>query len=318
MSITLAIFYLALGFVVLIKSATYLIDSINFVAKVSRVPKFIIGATLVSLITTTPELFISISSTIRDENEFAIANAIGTVIFNTGIILSLVAIFRNSKIDRVNIFEKTAIMVLSIITLTVFSRDYYIEWYEGMIQFILVFIYAYLNSISIIKGNSLNKQNKFNNRQKKITRQILIIIFCALLIFLISAINILSIREIINQIKPSEVIINFMLIIITSLPELSIAIVALLRKHQSIVIGNVLGANIINLTFICGFSGIISHIGLKIMSITYINDLLIFFLLLLILLLPMILNGKIKKKQGYIGISIYILYIIYTLFFVVE
>lgn len=315
MNIILSILYLILGLIVLIKSATYLFDSVVFIAEKSRVPKIIIGATLVSLITTTPELFVSISATIKGENQIAIANSIGSVIFNTGIILSLAAIFMSGKIDKVNIFEKSAILALSLITLTLFSRDNYIVWYEGTIQFILIIIYAYLNTISINKQNSLIKQNKHYKKQKNIYAQLLIFMLSASIIFLGTMIIIMSSARIISQIRPSDLVISFIYIISSSLPELIITIIAIIKKQQSLAIGIVLGANILNLTFICGFSGIISQIGLRISQTLY-TDLLIAYLLFFIFILPMYFAGKIKKWQGYLGISIYLLYLIYLLIIV--
>ena len=103
MEIFLIIVWLVVGLVLLIKSADFFVNAAVKIAEISGIPKMIIGATIVSLATTLPEFFTSMSALFSNSSEasdMAVGNAIGSVIFNTAIILSLAAIFMSGKVNR--------------------------------------------------------------------------------------------------------------------------------------------------------------------------------------------------------------------------
>jgi cation:H+ antiporter len=276
----------------------------------------IIGATIVSLATTLPEFFTSMSALFSNSSEasdMAVGNAIGSVFFNTAIILSLAAIFMSGKVDRKNIIEKAVILGIALLTLWIFALDGVVTWYEGAIQLTFVLIYTLINI------HSTKKQQEYNRKVVDDKAKVLIINF---IILVISAVGIFFGARLLvdNSVKIAEMtgvsgrVISITIMAIgTSLPELTTTITSIIKKEQSLSIGNVLGANILNVTLVLGSCGVFAKNGLIVGKATKFIDLPLGFGIIALFIIPIILNGKIKRWQGFIGIVTYLAYMTYLL-----
>jgi len=326
MNIVINLLFIVIGFIVLIKAANYFVDSAIKIAEISNIPKLIIGATIVSLATTLPELFVSTNATIAGKNDMAIGNALGSVIFNTGVILSLAAIFMAGKVDRKNVFEKAILLLISLVAFTYFASDYVVIWYEGAFLFLLVLVYVYLNLRAVKKQNESMIMNEVKDDNRKLLLvHAMILIFGAVGIFIGSRILVNNATDIAETLGLSEQVIGLTILAIgTSLPELTTTLTAIVKKQQSLSVGNVLGANILNMTMIMGLCSLISRNGLKIdfetlwpfqrdIPQTLAIDLPIGFLIILLFVIPIIITGQLKKWQGIVGIIIYLTYLSYLL-----
>ena len=111
----------ALGLVLIIKGGDYFVDSAVWIARVSGIPKFIIGATVVSIATTMPELIVSLMAAVKGKVDIAIGNAVGSVTANTGIILAFSIIFAPFAIRAKDYSLKTFLLILAILSLYIFS-----------------------------------------------------------------------------------------------------------------------------------------------------------------------------------------------------
>lgn len=316
MEIFLIIVWLVVGLVLLIKSADFFVNAAVKIAEISGIPKMIIGATIVSLATTLPEFFTSMSALFSNSSEasdMAVGNAIGSVIFNTAIILSLAAIFMSGKVDRKNIIEKAVILGIALLTLWIFALDGVVTWYEGAIQLTFVLIYTLINI------HSTKKQQEYNRKVVDDKAKVLIINF---IILVISAVGIFFGARLLvdNSVKIAEMtgvsgrVISITIMAIgTSLPELTTTITSIIKKEQSLSIGNVLGANILNVTLVLGSCGVFAKNGLIVGKATKFIDLPLGFGIIALFIIPIILNGKIKRWQGFIGIVTYLAYMTYLL-----
>lgn len=319
MEILKIVVLLVLGLIILIKSADYFVDAAVKIAELSGIPKLIIGATIVSLATTLPEMFTSLSALFSGSNEasdMAVGNAIGSVIFNTGVILSIAAIFMSGKSDRNSIIEKAIILGIGLVMLWLFSFDGIVKWYEGAVLLWLVIIYLITNIVSTRKHRMQNN-NHHNNAHNKSK-----ILFINFIILFASAIGIYFGAQLLvnNSIKIAEManvsgrFISITIMAIgTSLPELTTTITSVIKKEQSLSVGNVLGANILNITLVLGGCGILAHQGLKVKSATLFIDLPLAFFIIAIFVIPVIWDGKLRKWQGILAISTYVIYMTYLL-----
>lgn len=319
MEIFKIIVLLVLGLIILIKSADFFVDAAVKIAELSGIPKLIIGATIVSLATTLPELFTSLSalfSGTTDASDMAVGNAIGSVIFNTSVILSIAAIFMSGKTERNSIIEKAIVLGLGLVILWLFSLDGLVNWYEGVFLLLLVVIYIIINVISTNKYRVLN-----NNHNKNVHHKGRILLLNFFILF-VSAIGIYMGAQFLvnNSIKIAELanvsgrFISITIMAIgTSLPELTTTITSVIKKEQSLSVGNVLGANILNITLVLGSCGVLANHGLKVKTDTLFIDLPLAFIIIAIFVIPIIWDGKLKKWQGIVALSTYIIYMTYLL-----
>ncbi len=320
MEIFKIILLLILGLIFLIKAADIFVDSAVKIAKISGVPKMIIGATIVSLATTLPELFTSLSALFSGSSEaadIAVGNALGSVIFNTSVILSIAAIFMSGRADKRRIVGKAIILGLALSTLWLFSFDGVVKWYEGMIQLAFVGAFTFVNISSTKKhkrNNTKSKDEEIDNKGYVLMINFIILAVSALFIYIGSQLLVDNSIKIAEMTKvPGRVISITIMAIGTSLPELTTTITAIIKKEQSLSVGNVLGANILNVTLVLGSCGIFASKGMNVKDVTLFIDLPFIFGIIALFVVPLIFCGKLKKWQGIVGILAYLLYTSYLI-----
>ena len=321
------VFFLVVGLILMIKSADYFVDSAVRIAELSGIPKLIVGATIVSLATTLPELFVSSTAIVlKGSSEMAVGNALGSVIFNTAVILSIAAIFMSGKVDRKNLLEKSIILVLGLIALIIFSLDLIIVWYEGVILLLIVVVYTILNIRAAKKQKESRIDIPIAEKSKRMTKNTIILVISAIGVAFGAHLLVDNAVAIAEKANISKQIIGLTILALgTSLPELVTTITAVIKKQQSLSIGNILGANILNITMIMGTSSLLSKgleiqkerlltfQGMRYIPQTLFIDLPVVFVVIMIFVIPIIIKGELRKWQGYTGLSIFILYMTYLL-----
>ncbi len=316
------IFYIVLGLliglVILIESANFFVDSAVKISEISGIPKLIIGATIVSLATTLPEFFTSMSALFSgssEANDMAVGNAFGSIIFNTSVILSIAAIFMPGDVERKNISEKIIVLYITLFSLYLFSSDRKVVWFEGLVLLLFVIIYTILNVMSVKnQKDEPKKLTALENKQKIIVLNLFILIISATGIYLGSKLlvnNSVSIAKIANV--EGRIISLTIMAIGTSLPELTTTITSVIKKEQSLSIGNVFGANVLNVTLVLGSCGLFASSGLAFGNNALFIDLPLIFSVIALFAVPIIIFGKIKKWQGIFGLLTYLIYITYLL-----
>ncbi len=256
---------LVVAFFLLSKGADYLVGGSVGVAYKLKVPKVIIGIVLVSFGTTMPEFTVSIISAVQGHSEIALGNAVGSVIVNVGVALSLGVLFSRTvfTIER-SVYKSVGITFFSIAALTfVLAFDGRIDRFEGGI--LLVGLAAHLAYLVVTEGRRRNRsfeREAVADVEERVPEGSLgkhLAVFgggLAVVIvssrFLVeSAVNVAEFFGI------SETIIGLTVIAIgTSLPEVATCIVASRRGHGDLAFGDVMGANILNLLWIVGGSSV--------------------------------------------------------------
>ncbi|MBN2261184.1 MAG: calcium/sodium antiporter [Clostridiales bacterium] len=313
----------ALGLITIIKGGDWFVDSSIWIAKVTGIPSIIVGATIVSFATTLPELLVSTSATLKGSTDIAIGNAIGSVICNIGLISGIMLVFMPIKVDKV-MFGKKAFLMLGVTILALFlASDNVINKIEALIILSMMIVFFYINIMSYKNFDNSDKQI-IDTSKKEILSNIAKFILGSLLIIFGS--NLLVENGIIlaKLLKVPESVIGLTLIALgTSLPELVTGITAIIKKNSNIGIGNILGANILNISMIMGVSGLIAKDSL-VMTTTNINifsiiannipqtlylDIPFALLFMLILVVPGIIKGRMYRIQGATLILLYGFYV---------
>lgn len=311
MSVVIVLFII--GFILITKGADIFIDCTVQIGKKTGISELILGATIVSFATTLPELTVSVLASIDNYTTMSLGNAVGSIICNTGLILGLVVFISPFKVDKKMFLSKSIILLISVLALMIFSINGKITRGEGILLLVILAIYMYTNVKSVKENNRSNLE--VNNDEVKYsskgTDNIKIVVkFLLGLVMMVIGSRLLVDNgvKIANFIGIPQGIVSLTVIALgTSLPELVSSLTAIKKRHHGISVGNVLGANILNIVSVISISSLIND--LPILSQNIRIDFVFMILLLLVLILPTMKTHRLHRIQGILLLSTYIIYI---------
>lgn len=307
-----AVILFAAGLVFLIKGGDWFVDGSVGLSKRLRVPELLIGATVVSIGTTLPEVMVSATSAVKGHSEIAYGNAIGSIICNTALIAAITVAVKPSGINKkalrmpVAFFFAVAVFyALNAYLFGFFSRI------SGIV--LLVCFAAYmLFSIRSAKEKSTPEGEEQTGRKGTMISDILWLIVGAALIAVGARLLVDNGTVIARELGVPESVIGLTFVALgTSLPELVTAVTALTKGHGALSLGNIIGANIFNLVLVSGISVTLSPFSVpessKIagMNSSFLLDIPVMFGVMLILTLPALIKGRLYRAQGVLLLLIY-------------
>lgn len=319
---------------ILSKGADLLVDNAVSISLQWGVPKMIVGATIVSLGTTLPEATVSVLAAINGNPDLALGNAIGSIITNTGLIIGLAALIGHLPVDSLVVERQGKVQVWTGILLAAVSLPFLSEgngnisrWVGWLFIGLLVF-YIY-SSVKWSKNKALGEPpvqtpKTFTTEKStsckeiiiqekgSVTIQILELFLGIIMVIgaskiLIPAVEISALRVGI----PQSIIAATLIALGTSLPELVTAITAVKKGHGELAIGNVVGADILNVLFVIGTAAAVTSGGLDVPLNFYKLQIPAMLVILIVFRLFSKDEGReINKKEGLMLLLIYFLYLI--------
>ena len=297
------------GLVLIIKGGDWFVDSAVFIANLTGIPKFIIGATIVSVATTLPELMVSVTGVIDGELDLAVGNAVGSVTANIGLIMGISLVCMPAVIKRSQFWIKGTLMSAAALLLWVLCKDGTLHMLPSFALFALLAVYVWDN-IRDAK-NDVGSDEREVVDKKDLPKQIVMFIIGIAAIVVGSKLLIEYGSEIALLLGvPSAIIGVTMVAIGTSLPELITTLTAIRKKESSMSIGNIVGANIIDLAMILPICSVISDGKLTIAEQSYALDMPMCFAMTLIAVLPPLIKGKLYRWQGILMLALYAVYVV--------
>ncbi|WP_195940584.1 calcium/sodium antiporter [Romboutsia sp. 1001713B170131_170501_G6] len=306
-----------LGFILITKGADIFINYTVIIGKKTNISELVLGATIVSFATTLPELTVSTVASLQGHTTMSLGNAIGSIICNTGLVLGLVAFISPFKVDKNMFFSKSIILLISVFLTVLLSIDGNINRIDALLLLLMLLVYMYTNYKSVEKDSKTGLSKNYNRGSINIKETLKIGVFFILgLVMMVLGSKLLvdngiKIAEIIGI--PQGIISLTVIALGTSLPELVSSITAIRKKHHAISVGNVLGANILNIVSVIGISAIPNDI--PILAQTAKIDFPFMIALLLILIIPTIKKDKLHRWQGMLMLITYLLYMA-TLYYI--
>lgn len=310
------IFLILLGFVLLIKGADFLVDGSSNIAKKFHIPEIIIGLTIVSIGTSMPELFVSVTSALENHSDMAVGNVIGSNICNLMLILGLSAVIKSVKFKReTRIIEIPLTLAITIIFLVMCNINQDVSRIEAIILmllfvcFIIYTIYMSKKGEQFDSNDELIDKNVEEKNKEMGTAKSIISIILGIIALKFGGDFVVDNSVLIAQaLHISEKVISLTIIAIgTSLPELVTSVTAAIKGNSDIAIGNILGSNIFNILLIIGVSAIINPITY---SVSYNNQIAVLVIgTILLALFPFI--GEKNEMTRNNGLSYLIIYGIY-------
>jgi len=309
-----------LGIALLIKGSDYLVEGSSLLAKKIRVDSLVVGLTIVAFGTSTPELVVSIFSALKGSTDIALGNIIGSNIANILLILGVVSLISPIKFEYSTIRKEIPFSLFAAILLFL-SANYFFRDVSGVgtINEIsgLIFLAIFAFFIYTIFGAAKRSRSEFKIKDLGIKQQknhtIFIMIFLGLIGLYLGGIWVVEGALFISEnLGLSQFFISATIIAIgTSLPELVVGVRAAKRKEPEIAVGNVVGSNIFNILWVLGIAAIISPI----IVLGSVNFDLIFLILVSFMLFSFLYfdkNNELKRWHGALFISIYVIYLAYT------
>ena len=302
------------GLVLIIKGGDLFVDAATWIAEASGIPKFIIGATVVSFATTLPEMLVSVFAALEGNADIAVGNAVGSVTANTGLIMCLSLVCLNCAMTRKQFGVKAGILLATIAVLFCFTRDGQLSVLESAV--ILVFFAIFLAENLIAGRREQENEASESDARAKIDAKTMAIniakfVFGAAAIVLGAQLlidNGSALARMLNV--PDSIIAATMIAIGTSLPELVTTITAIRKKQSSLSVGNIIGANIMDLTLIMPLCALIQGKSMIVERQGMLLDIPACLVISAAALIPALISGKFKRWIGYLIGGLYIVYLI--------
>ena len=302
------------GLICLIKGGDWFVDGSTGIAHRFGLPELLIGATVVSIGTTLPEVMVSATSAVSGHGEIAYGNAIGSIICNTALISAIPILVRPGKVDPktlrtpVLFFFGAAVLYTGVAYLTgQFSRSIGLVLLATFVVYMLVTVRQMRNDPAPAAPTGEETEEP-----KPLRRDILGLVVGAVAIA-VGANLLVDNGTLIAQMLgvPESVIALTFVALGTSLPELVTAITSLVKGHNALSLGNVIGANLFNLVLVCGVSislnpfTIPQNSTIAGINASLVLDLPVMWFVMLLLTVPALLRGKLSRVQGIILLAVY-------------
>ncbi|MBQ9534544.1 MAG: calcium/sodium antiporter [Clostridia bacterium] len=309
MTLFVVILLFLAGLILIIKGGDWFVDAAAWIAEVSGIPKVIVGATVVSLATTLPEIIVSMIAAFEGKADMAIGNAIGSVTANTGLILGVSLIFAPLAVRRRDYAPKAVILLAIVTALLIFAQQGSLSTTGAFVMLALFAVFVYEN-ISGARRGAGGAHRPPRPEKSEVGKNVVKFIAGTAGIVAGAQLLVDNGSRLAEAVGVPESIIGVTLIAVgTSLPELVTAVTSLVKKQGALSVGNILGANIIDSALILPLCGIVSGKALPISQQSAGLDMPVCLLVGAIAFVPMLITGKFARWQGALLAAVYIGYI---------
>lgn len=257
--------FIVISILMLGKGADWFVESAVAFAERLKVPKVVIGATLVSLGTTTPEAAVSVIAAFKGMPEFALGNSVGSIICDTGLIFGIACLLTRLPLDRFILARHgwlqfgAGLLLVAVSFAFKSNGGYIIPQFVGYVFMALLVGYLAI-SVRWAKQHDTHVDEAIEDHDQEPLYKFGILMALGLVMILIgSHMMIESVKEICTRFHVPEGIVAATLIAFgTSLPELVTALTCIRKRHTELLVGNIIGADILNVLFVTGAAAIAS------------------------------------------------------------
>ena len=286
----------AAGLIFIIKGGDWFVDAATWIAEAFGIPKFIVGATVVSFATTLPEMLVSVFAALEGNADIAVGNAVGSVTANTGLIMCLSLVCMPCLMTRRQFGFKASLLLATIAVLFAFTRNGQLSVAQSFV--ILLFFAAFL------------AENRPQMTGKALACNLLGFVLGAATIVLGAQLLIDNGSALAKMIGvPDSIIAATMIAIGTSLPELVTTLTAIRKKESSLSVGNIIGANIMDLTLIMPLCSLIQGRAMLVERQGMLLDIPACLIVTAAALVPALISGRFKRWTGFLIGGLYIAYL---------
>ena len=308
------------GLVFLIKGGDWFVDGATGIARRFGLPELLIGATVVSIGTTLPEVMVSTTSALSGHGEIAYGNAIGSIICNTALIAAITITAKPGKVDQKSFltpvaffFVAAAVYCYTAYSVGEFSRETGIGLLVIFALYMIVLIRQALRAPKVFAADK--------RPQETMGKDLLLLVIGAVLIALGAKLLVDNGILIARAMGVPESVVGLTFVALgTSLPELVTAITSLLKGHGALSLGNIIGANLFNLVLVSGLSVTLAPFSIPAEktiaghNASLVVDMPLMVFVMAFLTLPALVRGKLSRWQGVALLVIYAGFCVFQFF----
>ena len=296
-----------LGLGLVAKGGDLFVDSSIYIGQAFRIPRFVIGGTLVSLATTTPELVVSAIASSVGDSGIALGNAVGSCICNIGLIVGTVSWLTPVEVQRRDFVRRSAWMVSAAVLVVVFTWDRTLSRPLAAVLLTLSFAYLAWDYLGI-RRHRAQAISGSEPETSGLTKAVALFTLGAVLIIVGSQLLVSSGQALAAALGVPSIIIGLSVVAIgTSLPEPVTGVAAARKGVADLSLGNIIGANVLNLYLIVGLSGTINPLTLDLFTQVYSYGWLGLFFAVVIGLTAR--TGHFHRRGGLLLLGLYVVYV---------
>ena len=305
----------AVGLVLLIKGGDWFVDGATGIAKRFNLPDIVVGATVVSIGTTLPEVMVSTTGALAGSGAMAYGNAIGSIICNTSLIAAIsIAVnpgpvnVKSMKTPAIFFFAAAAMYCLAAYGLGTFPR------WLGFVMLAVVAGYMILTVRNGMKNPDAAAEEEEESKPKKLWQELLLLVVGAAVIAVGADLLVDHGQIIALELGVPETVVALLFVALgTSLPELVTTITSLKKGRASLGVGNVIGANVFNLVLVSGVAVSLAPFDVPVentfldtgLNLSLVFDIPVMLVVMSLMIFPALAKKKLGRWQGIVLLGIY-------------
>ena len=310
-----------LGFALLIKGGDWFVDGATGIAHRFHLPELLIGATVVSIGTTLPEVMVSAQAALQHNSGISYGNAIGSIICNTSLIAALTVTFAPGPVNKKSLRLPAAAFFIAafIYSFVAYTSGQFTRLF-GICLLAMFAAYMFL-SVRAMKNGEMGDEPAEQEEEKKemsLGQELLLLVIGAAAIAVGANLLVENGTIIASALGVPDSVIGLTMVALgTSLPELVTAVTSLLKGHGALSLGNVIGANLFNIVLVSGMAMTLTPFSIPSekmifgMNSSLIIDIPVMLGVMALLCIPALKKGRLYRIQGIILLCIYAAFTIY-------
>ena len=311
----LSLVLFAIGLVLLIYGGDWFVDGATGIAKRFRLPDIVVGATVVSIGTTLPEVMVSTTGALQGSGAMAYGNAIGSIICNTSLIAAISIVCnpgpvntKSMKTPAIFFFLSSAIYCLAAYGLGTFPR------WLGLIMLSVFAVYMFLTVRNGLRNPDAAAEEAEEGKEKALWQELLLLVGGAAIIAVGADLLVEHGQIIAIKLGVPETVVALLFVALgTSLPELVTTITSLRKGRASLGVGNVIGANIFNLVLVSGVAVTLAPFDVPVentllntgLNLSLVFDIPVMLGVMGLMIVPALVGKKLSRWQGLVLMGIY-------------
>ena len=321
MDMLISVLLFAVGLVLLIKGGDWFVDGATGIAKRFHLPDIVVGATVVSIGTTLPEVMVSTTGALAGSGAMAYGNAIGSIICNTALIAAISITVnpgpvnvKSMKTPAIFFFASAAIYCLAAYGLGTFPR-----W----LGFIMLAVFAVYMILTVRNGmknpDTVEEEEEEGGKERKLWQELLLLVIGAAVIAVGADLLVEHGQIIARELGVPETVVALLFVALgTSLPELVTTITSLKKGRASLGVGNVIGANVFNLVLVSGVAVSLAPFDVPVentllntgLNLSLVFDIPVMLGVMSLMIFPALLGKKLSRWQGIALLCIYLAFVV--------
>ena len=317
----LSVVLFAIGLVLLIYGGDWFVDGATGIAKRFRLPDIVVGATVVSIGTTLPEVMVSTTGALQGSGAMAYGNAIGSIICNTSLIAAISIVCNPGPVNTKSMKTPAIFFFLSsaIYCLAAYGMGTFPRW----LGFIMLSVFAVYMFLTVRNGlrnpDAAASEEAAEEKDRKLWQELLLLVGGAAIIAVGADLLVEHGQIIAIELGVPETVVALLFVALgTSLPELVTTITSLRKGRASLGVGNVIGANIFNLVLVSGVAVSLAPFDVPVentllntgLNLSLVFDIPVMLAVMSLMIFPALMHKKLSRWQGVALLGIYAAFVV--------